>query len=322
MDDNQTPNEPNPGLAEAYQSILDKYSQELAVVPPEPPSPPPEPPPPVNPEPVEEPPVPPTLPTPPSPVSPPPVNPEPIEGPPTPPIVSLSSSTVPPSPFNSLFKIVFFISLFVFLAVLIGNVYVFFLAKPASPTAGQPTLIPNPTANVANYCALNDVRYVVDQTFPAQDGCNTCTCLTDLTISCTNNICPTAGPTKKPVPLTVSSIYPVSGSNTDSVTLYGTGFSPTANSVVFAPNNTKTNSCSFTFTDQPSADSQKIMLPLTGFSDVNCASNSATVKPTVLVAGIYNVSVSVASASSYIKTKLIKFTVIGATTTISATPTK
>lgn len=311
MNDNQNPNEPNSGLAEQYQSILDKYSQELAVpVPPAPteiPSPPPEPSQPVNPEPIEKPPAPPMFSAPPTftPLS---VNPEPIEGPPQ---TSMSTPVSSSSPLNSLFKIIFFISLLVFLAVLAGNIYVFFLAKSDNTTADQPTLIPNPTANVVNYCAFNDVRYVVDQTFPAQDNCNTCTCLSDLTISCTNDICPTAGPTKKPMPLTVSSIYPNSGINTDSVILYGTGFNLTNNSIVFAPSNTKTNSCSFTFTNQPSTDGQKISLALTGFSEVNCTQNvtTPTPKPTLLVTGVYDVSVKVASASSYTKTKLIKFTV-------------
>jgi len=322
MTDNQNPNEPDTGLAEQYQSILDKYSQELAV--PAPPAPAEIlPPPPVNPEPVEGPPIPPLPPTftsSPTPTIPQPTNPEParpepveaVEEPPISPQTSMSSP-VSPSPLNSFFKFIFFLSLLVFLAVLAGNIYVFFLAKPDNSSADQPTLIPNPTANVVDYCSFNEVRYVIDQTFPAQDDCNTCTCLADLTISCTNNICPTAGPTKKPLSLAVSSVYPTSGLNTDSVTLYGTGFSLTNNSIVFAPANIKTNSCSFTFTNQPSADGQKISLALTGFSEVTCTQNVATTtptpKPTLLVAGVYDVSVKVASASSYTKTKLIKFTI-------------
>ncbi|MCX6727121.1 MAG: hypothetical protein NTY75_04965 [Candidatus Shapirobacteria bacterium] len=253
MDDNQTPNEPNLGLAEAYQSILDKYSQELAVA-------------------------------------------APPELPPEVPLLI----TPPPSKPNNFFKIIFFFSLLVFLSVLVANVYVFFLAKPASPTAGQPTLIPNPTANVANYCALNDLRYVVDQTFPAQDGCNTCTCLTDLTISCTNNVCPTAGPTKKPVPLTVSSIYPTSGKIGTKVTIYGTGFDKTANNISFT-----STGCTFNLTNQPSTDGQKIIITLTQPTDASCSTETA---------GTYTVSVNNS-------TKSVKFTITGTTATPSATTT-
>jgi hypothetical protein len=46
-----------------------------------------------------------------------------------------------------------------------------------------------PTLKPSESCQVNDKSYSIGQTFTAADGCNTCTCLEDLTISCTQKDC-------------------------------------------------------------------------------------------------------------------------------------
>lgn len=41
-------------------------------------------------------------------------------------------------------------------------------------------------------CAYNGERYEAGQSFPAEDGCNTCTCGEDGQIGCTEIACPAA----------------------------------------------------------------------------------------------------------------------------------
>jgi hypothetical protein len=117
-------------------------------------------------------------------------------------------------------------------------------------------------------------------------------------------------------------VYPTSGKIGSKITIYGTGFDKTANSVVFASSDIATNSCSFTYNNLASTDGQKISIALVKPSSIICGQTVETEKPTDLVSGSYDVSVNVGASGSYTKAKLIKFTVTGATATISATPTK
>jgi hypothetical protein len=216
MDDNNQTNPKevaeNTDLAKQYQQILDQYSQELAKTEPAP-APvtqtPPEPElskdlplteaPPAPPEPPEE-----------APASeseilpPPPVEPELSPAPepeilPPPPIVSeisaepeipvTSESSLPPKSSGNFFKFLFFISLIIFLGVCGAILFTVISTKQNSAS----TITPTPETVVpivsANSCQLNDQTYSVGQSFPAADGCNTCTCQTDLTISCTQKAC-------------------------------------------------------------------------------------------------------------------------------------
>lgn len=178
-------------LAKQYQDILDQYSKELASKPtadsnsdtvPEPeisadipltevPPPPPQ---------TSFPPPAPNLPPPPTPTYIPPV---------AAPIVSQ------PRP-NNFFKILFYLSLLIFLGVCTAIIYTLFFNNPTKKSSSSAdTSSPTPTISTQS-CQLNNQTFAVDQSFWAADGCNTCTCLSDLTISCTTKICPTT-PTVK-----------------------------------------------------------------------------------------------------------------------------
>jgi hypothetical protein len=271
MDDQQPNSEETTNLSTQYQSILDKYASDLAVKTPEPAVPP-----------RTE--LPQNLPI--------------VETP----IVPVASTPAPES--NGFFKILFFISLILFLGVLGANVYTFFIAKPSVTSQNTPTLTPVPTESVqTQVCELNDAKYQVGQTFTAQDGCNTCTCQSDKTISCTSEICPTAGPTKKPVPISVTSVFPTSGKFGDKITIYGTGFDKTKNSVSLV------DKCTFTYHNVVS-DGQKIKLDLITPSEIKCNDtgvNPTPTSPVQLVAGDYMVVVYTANSSSYKDAKIIKF---------------
>ena len=191
-------------LSKQYQDILDRYAKDLAEkspaptenTPPAPPVPPVEPAAPeiVIPEPETEP----SLP------------PEPIIeiAPPVAPESLLANSELPPfepeaataAPANPVFKYIFYLSLFIFLGVCgaIGyNVYSN-LNKPSSnnnvSTDTIPTVAPVVTSvatdsAAGSICNLNDQNYSAGQTFASADGCNTCTCNADTTVSCTDKTC-------------------------------------------------------------------------------------------------------------------------------------
>lgn len=103
---------------------------------------------------------------------------------------------------NNFFKYLFFISLLIFLGVLAAVVYSFISTqKPLSNSSATPTLQPS-TAPVL-MCKINDLEYVVGASFPATDGCNTCTCNSDTSISCTEKACdvtPTKSATTSSIP--------------------------------------------------------------------------------------------------------------------------
>lgn len=173
-----TPIEPN------YQDILDKYaaslkstetppipdpeSQPVAEVPPAPPQPE------LKPQSQPEVPI----------VTAPPIPPAtPVEEPATPPLVSRPKE-------NKFFKYLFFFSLIILLIVLASVVISLINSQKALENSNNaPTAALSPTTNPRDYCLLNDQRYPVNQTFTATDGCNTCTCNADLTISCTELSC-------------------------------------------------------------------------------------------------------------------------------------
>ena len=130
-------------------------------------------------------------PPPPTPIVPPTTSPPPSS--PTP----ILPAEVPPAikPSFDIFKYTFILSLLIFLGVLgtLGyNFYQQYLGKsgtstpPPSPTSA-PASTATPTSTAV--CQLNDQSYHLGESFPSADGCNTCTCGPDLTITCTELDC-------------------------------------------------------------------------------------------------------------------------------------
>jgi len=141
------------------------------------------------------------------------------ELPPTPPMPEFTpepqfESTLPPEinpeapkKENNFFKYLFFISLIIFLGVLIAVVLSFINSQKSQPSStATPTSSISPTSAPGSVCEINDQKYAIDETFTADDGCNTCTCNSDLTIACTEKTCDIT-PTKsaiKPQPTKIS----------------------------------------------------------------------------------------------------------------------
>ncbi len=168
-----------------YQDILDQYQKTF--------SNPPSPSVPAPPQPLES--VPPSPVPPPSPVLLPPVSPPPISPPPQPvlpPPPPVQALTKPSKDSTIFFKILFILSFLLFLGVAAAVVYNLLSQQLGSNPLPikKITTTPSETPTQAvSFCELNDQRYQVGQSFPAADGCNTCTCLEDLTISCTELSC-------------------------------------------------------------------------------------------------------------------------------------
>lgn len=117
-----------------------------------------------------------------------------------PPVVA-GLAPVANSPKN-IFKYFFFISLLVFLGVF-GMIIYTVLSVAANPTPAvvsdnSPTGGPTNTPDTGKFCETNDKKIPTGESFPAVDGCNTCTCGDDLTISCTEKDCSV---TLSPTPL-------------------------------------------------------------------------------------------------------------------------
>ncbi len=118
------------------------------------------------------------------------------------PEISDSSPTneIVPPPTSNLFKYIFYLSLVIFIGVAITILYNLYFKKslsdndisnnitPTSTINTVPTITPSDTTSV---CNLNDQSYKVGDSFKAADGCNSCTCTEDLTISCTEIACET-----------------------------------------------------------------------------------------------------------------------------------
>jgi len=115
----------------------------------------------------------------------------------TPPLPSTPAPTItdsdifPIPPQNNLFKIIFIISLIIFVLTSTVLAFVYFKNQKSSPTVNnQPSTINNLTPTIASgTCFLNDKTYQTGETFTATDGCNTCTCVSQNNISCTDKEC-------------------------------------------------------------------------------------------------------------------------------------
>lgn len=206
------PGQDSVDLAKQYQDILDRYSKELASVPAEPAAPaepaepaasvanevapevaPPEPIV-VSPEPAPAPPAPSVPPIPEAPALP------PVTVPTTPasiitPVFDPPLVVTPPKK-NNFFKILFFISLIIFIGVAVTVAYTLYSRGQLPITGSTPKISTTPTLDQNKICQLNDKQYQVGEGFPSADGCNTCSCSSDLTIVCTEKACaPTSVPT-------------------------------------------------------------------------------------------------------------------------------
>lgn len=116
---------------------------------------------------------------------------------------------------NSFFKFLFIVSLITFFGVLAAIVYTIFFQSnnSASLISNNPTpttkVSVSPTLVTEKSCVVNSKQYKVGETFMSADGCNSCACTEDLTISCTNKACE-ATPSVKLVPTDVLKASPTS----------------------------------------------------------------------------------------------------------------
>ncbi len=100
------------------------------------------------------------------------------------------SSEILPKKENHFFKYLFFFSLIIFIIVLTLVIISFLNSqKPISNSRDIPNNNISPTSLPVTFCEINDQKHAVGTNFPANDGCNTCTCGEDLTIDCTTNTC-------------------------------------------------------------------------------------------------------------------------------------
>lgn len=92
---------------------------------------------------------------------------------------------------SSLLKILFVVSLVIFLAIVGGLAY--FIFYQPSKTSSNPTATPKDSTAIptqtAIVCELNGFIYNQGQSFPSSDGCNTCTCESSNNIVCTEKSC-------------------------------------------------------------------------------------------------------------------------------------
>jgi len=148
----------------------------------------------------------------------------PPSSPPTPTITD--SDIFPKPPQNNLFKIIFIISLIIFVLTSTVLAFVYFKNQKSPPIINnQPSTTDNltPTAP-SGTCFLNDKTYQTGETFTATDGCNTCTCVSQNNISCTDKECPSS----KSATESASTITPTKTSVTSTSSAKKTTSTPSA----------------------------------------------------------------------------------------------
>jgi hypothetical protein len=98
--------------------------------------------------------------------------------------------TAPPST-NNIFKIIFTIALVIFILVIIALGFTYFKSQKNSDSLNNNVVETTPTqAPISTeVCSLNDKTYQIGESFPSADGCNTCSCSSDLNIVCTEKAC-------------------------------------------------------------------------------------------------------------------------------------
>ena len=97
----------------------------------------------------------------------------------------------PRPPQNNIFKIIFIFSLIVFVSTATILAFVYFKNQNSSPAInGQSSMTNDSTPTISSdTCFLNDKTYQAGEKFTATDGCNTCTCVSQNNISCTDKEC-------------------------------------------------------------------------------------------------------------------------------------
>lgn len=136
------------------------------------------------------------------------------EAPPEPPRQNTPNYDIPIVPKqNSFFKILFIISLSIFVLVVVALAFVYFKSQKKSPAIDdQPSITettPTPVSTVT--CSLNDKTYSLNESFPSTDGCNTCNCVESGDIVCTEKACaptPTTVATKSATKTTSTFVAP------------------------------------------------------------------------------------------------------------------
>jgi len=102
---------------------------------------------------------------------------------------------------SNLPKILFFISLFIFIGIISALVY-FLTSNSKSTDTSDSTSTITPTVSEAA-CTINGLSLGIGESFKAADGCNTCSCTAPDVIACTEMACE-ATPTAKVSPATKS----------------------------------------------------------------------------------------------------------------------
>jgi len=100
------------------------------------------------------------------------------------------SDIFPKPPQNNLFKIIFIISLIIFILTTTVLAFTYFKSQNNQKSSTPNTIIEAaPTPTISDTCFLNDKTYQAGESFTATDGCNTCTCVSQNSISCTDKEC-------------------------------------------------------------------------------------------------------------------------------------
>lgn len=118
--------------------------------------------------------------------------------------------------FKNLFIIVLFLNIIVF--SIAGLVY-YKTNQNKSNLTPDNSALQNQTPEVSNTCLLNDITYQVNESFPSDDGCNTCSCTETGDVVCTEKACdfssadesaeePTIAPTKAATKAVIPKITP------------------------------------------------------------------------------------------------------------------
>ena len=106
---------------------------------------------------------------------------------------------------GNLLKIIFTISLIIFILVLSFLILVYFKTNQDKDIQKIPEISPTPESSIT--CPLNGIIYKVNESFPSEDGCNTCSCIETGEIVCTEKACditPTKAATKSATKVTVT----------------------------------------------------------------------------------------------------------------------
>jgi hypothetical protein len=115
--------------------------------------------------------------------------PEAITTPETPIELAPESSELSPPKENHFFKYLFFFSLFVFIIVLVSIIFSFINSQKSLSDTNNPPTSSSPTIAPVGVCEVNGQTYTVGESFPATDGCNSCSCDENLQIVCTAMAC-------------------------------------------------------------------------------------------------------------------------------------